>query len=400
MVYKEEIIEAFQNQQLQYSEDKSVKREFLSQVAIQSTHIIVLSGVRRCGKSTLMRQIIKTYYQNIAFFNFEDARIYGFSVEDFSKLDEVMGNDREAYFFDEIQNIKGWEVFVRQLHDRGKKVFITGSNANLLSKELGTRLTGRHLSNEIFPFSYQEFLLYFNTTDTDEQFLNYIQKGGFPEYLRNQQTEILQTLLKDVLYKDIAIRYGIKNTDILFHITLFLISNIGKEVSINGIKNAFNVGSTSSVSDYLHWLTETYLLFFLPKFSWSAKSIIRNPKKVYTIDSGFANNNSLSFTSDYGRLLENYVYLQLRKKNFNIYYFKEKKECDFIVFEHSECKYLIQVCANLHADNRQREMDGLLEAMIFFGVKIGYILTMNQTDSMIIDDKTVKIMKAKEFSFH
>lgn len=397
MVFKEEIAEAYATQQVLLRETSNIEREFLVEAAVKSSHIIVLSGVRRCGKSTLMRQIMAKYYQNIAFFNFEDARVYGFSVEDFSKLSQTIGNDKDAYFFDEIQNIVGWEVFVRQLHDQGKKVFITGSNANLLSKELGTRLTGRHLSYEIFPFSYHEYLNFLQKDDTEEQFLSYILNGGFPEYLKYNQTEILQTLLKDILYKDIAIRYSIKNTDVLFQIALYLISNVGKEVSINGLKNAFNVGSTSSVSDYLHWITETYLLFFIPKFSWSPKSVVRNPKKVYTIDTGFAKSNSLSFSSDYGRLLENFVYLKLRKHNFKLYYFREKKECDFVVFNQNVCQYLIQVCYVLHAENQKREMDGLLDAMDFFELKEGYILTMNQTDTMQFDNKTVHIVQAKSF---
>ncbi|TAF74299.1 MAG: ATP-binding protein [Bacteroidetes bacterium] len=399
MVYKEQIETAFVEQQKHTRDDFFIDREPIKAISVKTSHIVVLTGIRRCGKSTYMQQLIVKHYQNVAFFNFEDPRIFGFSVEDFSKLSEVMGNDKEAYFFDEIQNIIGWEVFVRQLHDRGKKVFITGSNANLLSKELGTRLTGRYLSYEIFPFSYQEYLVYFKKNDSDDVFLEYIQLGGFPEYLKDKLDEIVQTLLKDIVYKDIAIRYGVKNSHILMQIALYLISNVGKEVSINNIKNAFSVGSTSSVSDYLHWFAETYLFFFVPRFSWSQKSIVRNPKKVYTIDTGFAHKNSLSFTSDYGRLLENFVYIQLRKRNLEVYYFKEKKECDFVVFQNTVFQYAIQVCTVLHADNRLREMEGLLVALDFFKINKGYILTMNQTDTIQIENKTIEIVKAKDFVF-
>lgn len=399
MVYKEQIETAFVEQQKHIRDDFFIDREPVKAISVKTSHIVVLTGIRRCGKSTYMQQLIVKHYQNVAFFNFEDPRIFGFSVEDFSKLSEVMGNEKEAYFFDEIQNIIGWEVFVRQLHDRGKKVFITGSNANLLSKELGTRLTGRYLSYEIFPFSYQEYLVYFKKNDSDDVFLEYIQLGGFPEYLKDKLDEIVQTLLKDIVYKDIAIRYGVKNSHILMQIALYLISNVGKEVSINNIKNAFSVGSTSSVSDYLHWFAETYLFFFVPRFSWSQKSIVRNPKKVYTIDTGFAHKNSLSFTSDYGRLLENFVYIQLRKRNLEVYYFKEKKECDFVVFQNTVFQYAIQVCTVLHADNRLREMEGLLVALDFFKINKGYILTMNQTDTIQIENKTIEIVKAKDFVF-
>ena len=151
----------------------------------------VISGIRRSGKSTLMRQIIKKYYEKVAYFNFEDSRVFGFEVGDFSKLDDVIGEDVEAYFFDEIQNVKGWEVFVRQLHERGEKVFVTGSNASLLSREMGTRLTGRYLSHEVFPFSYKENLTFLGLDDNQENFNEYVVKGGFPEFLRDQNPEIL-----------------------------------------------------------------------------------------------------------------------------------------------------------------------------------------------------------------
>ena len=228
-------------------------------------------------------------------------------------------------FFDEIQNVKGWEVYVRQLHDRGQKVFITGSNASLLSRELGTRLTGRYLAYEIFPFSYPEFLEYHAWEDNTENFQNYLDLGGFPEFLRDRNPEILQNLLKDIVFRDIAIRYSIKNTKTLLDVTLYLISNVGKEISYNGIKKTFEIGSANTVSDYLNWLGDAYLLFFLPRFSWSAKSISKNPKKVYCIDTGFARANSLSFSKDQGRLLENLVYLILRKTSYQLFYFREKE---------------------------------------------------------------------------
>jgi hypothetical protein len=132
-----------------------VPRTYLNKIIGKGSRIEVLSGIRRCGKSTLMKLLMQRIKKPIAYFNFEDARINGFEVNDFQKLDEIIGKGKAAYFFDEIQNIASWEIFVRQLHERGEKVYITGSNASLLSKELGTRLTGRHLRHELFPFSFQ-----------------------------------------------------------------------------------------------------------------------------------------------------------------------------------------------------------------------------------------------------
>ncbi len=398
MVLKEEIANAYRLQQLgAQTSDAFTERIYLDKILAKSKHIEVISGIRRCGKSTLMKLLMRRYKKNIAYFNFEDPRVYDFDINDFAKLDEVMGNKKSAYFFDEIQNVVSWEIFVRQLHDRGEKVFITGSNASLLSKELGTRLTGRHLRHELFPFSYKEFLKYRKVKNSVASFEQYQQKGGFPEFLRDENTEILQMLLRDIVFRDIAIRYGIKNSKTLMDITLYLISNIGKECTYNSLRKTFDVGSANSISDYLSWLGDAYLLFFLPKFSWSAKSIAVNARKVYAIDNGLVNANSLSFTKDKGRLLENAVYLHLRRQAYTLYYFREKGECDFVVFEKDKCKMLIQVCEQVHSENKDREVNGLLEAMQFFKMKEGIIVTKEQKDVLKFDGKVIKLVPAHEF---
>lgn len=398
MILKEEIESAVAGQRKVISKDSvHTKRDAIDKIKPSSTHIEVITGIRRCGKSTLMRQIISETQSNYSYFNFEDPRIFGFEIGDFPKLDEVFGENSPTYFFDEIQNVPGWEVYVRQLHDRGEKVYVTGSNASLLSRELGTRLTGRYLAHEIFPFSYSEFLRYCQKTDDQTSFEEYIELGGFPEYLRDKNPEVLQNLLKDIVFRDIAIRYGIKNTKTLMDITLFLVSNVGKEVSFNSLKKTFEIGSATTVSDYLSWLEDAYLLFFLPRFSWSAKSISKNPKKVYCIDTGFAKANSLSFSKDQGRLLENLVYILLRKTRLKTYYFRERKECDFVVFEGDSCKWLIQVTERIHIDNQKRELDGLTEAMEFFGKTEGYILTLDQNDTLSSEGKTFQILPVKVF---
>jgi len=398
MILKEEIAAAVERQRKVIAKGFPLtKREASNRIKPSSTHIEVITGIRRCGKSTLMRQLIAETNSSYSYLNFEDPRIFGFEISDFPKLDEVFGEETSVYFFDEIQNVPGWEVYVRQLHDRGEKVYVTGSNASLLSSELGTRLTGRHLAHEIFPFSYSEFIDYSRLQDNGESFQEYLLSGGFPEYLRDRNPEVLQNLLKDIVFRDIAIRYGIKNTKTLMDITLFLISNVGKTMSFNSLRKTFEVGSPTTVSDYLSWLEDAYLLFFLPRFSWSAKSISKNPKKVYCIDTGFARANSLSFNDDRGRLLENLAYILLRKTKLDLYYFKEMKECDFVVFEGNTCKWVIQVTEKLHVDNQKREMDGLLEAMEFFGKTEGFILTLDQTDSFSLEGKAIHILPVKDF---
>ena len=147
------------------------------------------------------------------------------------------------------------------MHDDGKKVFITSSNASILSKDFGTRLTGKYLNTEIFPFSYK----FTKQKASQTSYKAYLLKGGFPEFLQQENIETLQNLLKDIVYRDIAIRYGIRNSKVLVDITLYLLSNIGKEISYNKLKNIFELGSTNSVSNYLSWLQDAYLLFFYRK---------------------------------------------------------------------------------------------------------------------------------------
>jgi len=393
MVLKSEIEKSLALQRLFLDKkEDGFKREVLANLPINTGHILIITGVRRCGKSTLLQQISKELREEFIFFNFEDPRIYGFELEDFTKLDEIVGDEIRHYFFDEIQNVEKWELFIRHLHDREKRIAITGSNASLLSKELGTRLTGRNVQIELFPFSYNEYLMFLNLENNLTSFNSYIEDGGFPEYIKSKHKELLQQLFKDIIYRDIIVRHGIRQAKTLIDIALFLIANVGKEYSLNRIKNTFGVGSANSVADYIHWLEDSYILFSIPRFSWSLKSVSINPKKVYCIDTGFAQANSLSFSEDTGRLLENCVYLALRRKYKEIYYFKDQGECDFIVKESQTIIHIIQVCAEIHSENKAREVNGLLAALKFFSITEGLILTLNQEDVLRINDVKVCLL--------
>lgn len=395
MVLKSEIEKAVEEQQLlMKSKPFGLLREMLSNVELSSNYVLIITGIRRCGKSTLMQQISDKETSEIAYFNFEDPRVFDFETTDFTKLIEVFGKNTTTYFFDEIQNVIGWEVFIRYLNDQQKVICITGSNASLLSKELGTKLTGRNIQIELFPFSFMEYCSFKKITTGYDSFVNYLQDGGFPDYLKTNQKEYLQQLFKDIIYRDIIVRHGIRNAKLLMDIALFLIANTAKEYSLNGIKKTFGVGSTNSVADYVEWLEDSYLLFSVPRFSWSLKSVAVNPKKIYTIDTGFAQANSLSFSEDRGRLLENAVFLALRRKFKEIFYFSDKGECDFIVKEDKKIKMVLQVCTEITPDNMARELDGLVEALTFFKLNDGVIVTLNQMDTLTKNGKVIRLIPA------
>ncbi len=366
-------------------------REGESKVKIMDSFAIIITGVRRCGKSTFLNQLLKKQKKGY-YLNLEDPRLEGFDLSDFNKVEILMKElygDNGVYFFDEIQNIPKWEKFIRYLVDKKEKVVITGSNAALLSRELGTRLTGRHLQMEMFPFSFREFISMKRTSASINSFNDYFSKGGFPEFLKKEDPSILHELLSDIVMKDIAVRFGIKNTHILNKIAIYLISNIGKAFSYNSIKKMFNIKSVQSVIDYISFFENAYLIFSIPCFSYSYKQQQINPKKVYSIDNGFSYTNSASFSKDKGKMLENMVFLGLRRKFKDIFYFQKNGECDFIVKEENKISQAIQVCFDFNEETKGREIKGLLTALKTFKIKEGLILTYNQDDKFLIDGKKI-----------
>lgn len=371
--------------------DKGVLRENLNDVKPEDSFAIVISGIRRCGKSTFLNQLLSN--QKVGYYlNLEDPRLEGFELSDFNKVEEIMKDlygRSGVYFFDEIQNVDKWEKFIRYLIDKKEKVIITGSNASLLSRELGTKLTGRYIQIEMFPFSFNEFLELKSEKPSIKAFDEYLYNGGFPEYLKKENPSILHELLSDVVMRDIAVRFGIKNTDILNKIAIYLISHVGKEFSYNSIKKSFGVKSVQSVIDYISYLEGAYLIFTVPMFSYSYKKQQVNPKKVYSIDNGFSCNNSASFSKDKGKMLENLVFLTLRRNFKDIYYFHEENECDFVIKKKEKIIHAIQVCSDLNEEIKNREINGIVSALKKFNLKSGLILTYKQDDEFLVDNKKI-----------
>jgi predicted AAA+ superfamily ATPase len=399
MLLQSSIIQTIQAQKSNLiQKEQGLKRIALDALPDLSAFALIVSGIRRCGKSTLLFQLLKERYPDAIYMNFEDPRLYEFGSADFSRLDQVIHTiGGKVLFFDEIQIIPEWERYVRQKLDEDYKVVITGSNASLLSRELGSRLTGRHITKELFPFSYREFCSFKNLLYDKASVLKYLELGGFPEYVKQEVPEILNQLFEDILIRDIAVRYGVRDVKTLQRMAFYLISNVAKLITGNRLKILFEIGSTNTVMEYLSHLEYAYLLHFVPKFSYSLRKQIANPRKVYAIDTGLINVNSGSFSEDNGRKFENLVYLHLRQRYRNIYYFAEKGECDFIVLENNVVREVTQVCLELDQDNIDREINGLMEALTFFNIKEGTIVTLGQTDKLIKNDKIIHIVTAYDY---
>ncbi|MDP5171458.1 MAG: ATP-binding protein [Bacteroidia bacterium] len=378
--------------------DAGLEREILTGLTFTPTHAQIISGIRRSGKSTLLLQLIKDRYPTGFFLNFEDPRLYNFEFDDFFRLDEIISqSESSAIFFDEIQVIPQWERYVRQKIDEGKQLFITGSNASLLSKELGTKLTGRHLTHELFPFSYREFCDFTSVTASADSLETYLHTGGFPGFVDNPDPEQLRQLFDDILIRDIAVRYSVRDIRTLRQLALFLVSNIGKPVTANKLTSSFAISSTSTMLEYLSHLEQSWLLFLLPRFSYSLRKQQVNPRKVYAIDTGLIEAVSASFSEDRGRKFENMIFLELRRQYREIYYFSEQKECDFLVFERGALRGAIQVCYHLSAENLSRELDGLWEAMNHFQLSRATLITFDQSDQFEQQGKIIDVIPAWKF---
>ena len=375
-----------------------LKRHQLGDLPELSSHALILSGIRRCGKSTLLHQLLKEKYPTAYYLNFEDPRLYEFELNDFTRLDELITDcESEVLYFDEIQVVEGWERYVRQKLDEGFRLVITGSNASLLSSELGSKLTGRHITRELFPFSWKEFCEFRSLNSSEGALKTYMEIGGFPEYVKTEDEDILHQLFEDILVRDIAVRYGVRDVKTLKRLALYLVSNVGNLVTGNKLRSLFGIGATSTVMEYFSYLEQTWLMHFIPKFSYSVRKQSVNPRKVYAIDTGLINVNSKSFSGDHGRILENLVFLNLRRKGKEIYYFSEKGECDFVTFDKGSVNQVLQVCYELNPDNLDRELSGLFEAISFFDLDKGAIITQSQTDRFEKDGKVAEIFPCHQF---
>jgi len=393
-------ISASQKQALE-KQEQGQPRYILPELPDIQSHALIVSGIRRCGKSTLLRQYVKKLKRPYFYLNFDDIRFASFASEDYSLIDRVIADsDVKLIFFDEIQSAEKWELYVRKKIDEGFQVLITGSNASLLSRELGSRLTGRHLCKELFPFSYKEFCSFLKFDAGPQSLLSYLEKGGFPEFLKTNNTDILEQLQSDILYRDIAVRYGIRDTKSLKQLYVYLLSNTTQLFSPSKLTGIIGVKSPTTILEYISHFETAYLIQLLPCFAWSVKAQSLAPKKVYVSDSGLIKTGAFSFSKNLGVLLENFVYNNLRRHSGvsellnkrQLFYFTGKNgtECDFIVKSQKTFK-CIQVCWELNTDNKDREINGLLEAMDFFDLKEGDILTFNTEDIILVDGKKINV---------
>ncbi len=399
-----------------WQRDTGIVRSLLAEVerAAHVPHAVIVSGLRRVGKSTLLAQMAhKLGIDAFYYLNFEDDRFLGFHTDDINDLYQVMVEvfgQRNIFIVDEIQNVPGWERFVRRFMDMGFKFYITGSSASLLSRELGTRLTGRYVPIELFPFSFNEFLVFreepvfdltrMTTVETarlNKALDNYLHLGGIPDALKYPELPLLRTLYDDVLYRDIATRYRLEAISALKELAFTLMSNPANLVSFNKLKEQFRLGSVNTIKNYIGYMENSWLIFPLTLYDYSVKRQQIAPKKIYCIDTGLSNAVGFRFSPNKGRLLKNLVFLALRQQTKEIYYYMspDKYEVDFYLPENRQ---FIQVAQHLeNRATREREIRALESAMQQIKVQSALILSDSNENSFEINSVPVEIRSTAEW---
>ncbi len=393
----------------------------------------VCIGARRSGKSTFLFQIIRRLLdegvppENILYLNFFDDRLHSlekdnlrFVIEAYFSIYPEKKNTEKIYcFFDEIQVVKGWEPFVdRLMRTENCEVYLTGSSAHMLSKEIATQMRGRALSWELFPFSFQEFLAYkgidsnlpFSTKKRlfiQKAFEEYWETGGFPEVAgldRYLRIKIHQEYLTAILFRDLIERYDISHPRAVTDLAHRLIDNIASLYSINSLsgflKSLGHKAPKSAVSDYLEWFEDAYFLFTVRLYDSSITRSKVNPKKIYCVDHALVNSVSSGILLNYGHLLENLIFTALRRMTPDIYYYKTKSnlEIDFILLQQNRIHFLAQVCETIcDPKTRKREVNALSEAMSELNLNSGMIITRNEEENIEIENGTIKVLPAWNF---
>lgn len=427
MINKNSLKETIVSQKNSFLDKKDLFRRDLIEEVLKKyaklKEVLVITGLRRAGKSSLMRLIWHELKQekNLAdsqflYLNFEDERLSDFKKEHFSQaleayyeLDSPDVSQPIFLFLDEIQNVKYWEKWINRLYEENKfKIFITGSNATLLSSELASALTGRNIPITLFPLSFFEFYCYFQKNTFNEKsfylteekakikksFHEYFRLGGMPEYLKTESPELIQEYFKDIILRDIVNRYNVKYKQGLRELAHLVLASPGQIYSLRNLSQSIEIKNINTVKNYLGYLEASFLFFRLPLFSYSYKRQVYNPAKIYLADLAFFHQIAFKTSDNVGSLYENMVFLSLKYRGGEIFYYKTENnlEVDFVVKEKNKITGLIQVCLSLQIlKTKERELKALIKAMAELNLEEGLILTDDEDDTIIIDNKKIQI---------
>jgi len=405
---KNKLKEVLQDQQSLFDKsDDLIERDISLKDYMKGNEIVIITGIRRCGKSSLLKIISKKLNEKFVYMNFDDIRLTDFKVENFEDIEEIVSEiygikTNVIYLLDEIQNVSSWERWVNNLYAKKIKVFVTGSNSSLLSSEISTFLTGRNKVIKLYPFSFREFLLFkkiktnYQTTNerraVSQAFNEYFEKGGFPLVIINDDLTLSKQYFEDILNKDIIKRYNIKKVKELKDMILYLFSNVSKTYSYSTLKQVSSIKSLSMINNYIEYLKNVFVASTINKFDYSIKKQKVSSSKFYVLDNSFLKTVAFNFSENAGKRLENLVFIELVRWGNEIYYHAKKNECDFLIKEGLKITKAIQVCLILdNAVTKKREADGLIEAMKEYKLKEGLILTLDKEEELVVEGKKIII---------
>lgn len=355
------------------------KTKYQTAEILKSPLIKLITGPRRAGKSVFALLMLKNH--NFAYLNFDDKQLLEkWDDELVEKTLEEVYPSYEYLMLDEVQNLPGWDLWVSKLYRNGKNIVITGSNANMLSSEMATVLTGRYLQIEMMPFSLAEVLatnkIDIASIEKEQQTRanllvdDYLRNGGFPESVlaRGITKNYLSTLFDSILLKDVAQRHNIRKTTDLYSLATYLLSNFCNPFSANDLAEELNIASVTTTKKYCDYLNEPYLFFFLPRFNNKLKLMAKADRKAYIVDNGFVQSSAFNLSDNLGRLLENQVFVELLRKGYvpgqTLFYYRSRnnREVDFVTRKGPKVERLIQVSYSLDsAKTRKREISALVE---------------------------------------
>jgi predicted AAA+ superfamily ATPase len=375
---------------------------------------LALIGVRRCGKTFLSLEVARSRYKHILYFNcedpivtlFNDVRIFDEIISVFS---EQFGGPPDCIIFDEIQNVTNWERWVRKTVDTNRwPLIVTGSSAKLLSSEISTSIAGRCIEHRVWPLSYREFLQFNKIADPSAlahlaAMQNYMKWGGFPAAVLEKEPIlrkiILDQYMNDILLKDVAERHQIRSMPMLSQLLVYAYSNISSDFSYNAVQRAFGI-NTATVQDYCGFLNDAFVLFEVCRFHRNLKVQARDTKKIYAIDPGLRRTRSRSPSEDSGKVAENLVYIELRRRGQTIYYYKNRGEVDFLTTDESgKPLQAIQVCySNMESpETYRREVDSLWECLEDLKLEEGLLLSLSREEVIKKRGMSIRIVPLYKF---
>ena len=381
-----------------------------------SSHLIkLITGPRRVGKSTQALLMLRN--KNFAYLNFDKQELLDNWNADLVMrlLDEVYPG-YDYLLLDEVQNLPHWDIWVTELFRQGKNMIITRSNANMLSSEMATVLTGKYLPIEMLPFSLAEF---FEWHHLDQKAIlpeqrneatvledDYLRLGGYPETVaaRTLATSYLSTLFDSIIWKDVVKRHKIRKTEDINNMALYLLTNFCNQLSANDIANALNIGSVATTQKFMGYLHEPFLFYYMPRYNNKLKLMTKAPRKIYVVDNGFVAAKAFSTSDNLGRLLENQVFVNLLRKGYDpeksMFYYRTRndKEIDFVLRENNRVKQLVQVSYEMTFEKTiRRECSALKEAAQELHCNDLYVLTYNEKRTIEWEGCTIQVLPSSEW---